>query len=200
MLIKVDVLENVEIREQKRRDDAYKAAKNKTGIYDDKFNDEPGFERKILPKYDDPAEEEVCNEKAIAMKKLMDNNALVRHLSPCETMGSATCIPKDKTGTLTTNRMVVNKIWICEKTKKVETDAGRDAITMNIRESEMTLLLQAIFHNTVAEIVKAKGGKKSILGTPTESSILEYGLLLGGDIDKQRRGCKLLKCSNLECR
>ncbi|XP_055829840.1 SART-1 family protein DOT2 [Solanum dulcamara] len=54
----VDVLENVEIGEQKRRNDAYKAAKNKTGIYDDKFNDEPGFERKILPKYDDPAEEE----------------------------------------------------------------------------------------------------------------------------------------------
>lgn len=54
----VDVLENVEIGEQKRRDDAYKAAKNKTGIYDDKFNDEPGFERKILPKYDDPSEEE----------------------------------------------------------------------------------------------------------------------------------------------
>lgn len=54
----VDVLENVEIGEQKRRDDAYKAAKKKTGIYDDKFNDEPGSERKILQKYDDPAEEE----------------------------------------------------------------------------------------------------------------------------------------------
>lgn len=54
----VDVLENVEIGEQKKRDDAYKAAKKKTGIYDDKFNDEPGSERKILQKYDDPAEEE----------------------------------------------------------------------------------------------------------------------------------------------
>ena len=32
----VDLLENVEIGEQKRRDDAYKAAKKKTGIYDDK--------------------------------------------------------------------------------------------------------------------------------------------------------------------
>lgn len=32
----VDMLENVEIGEQKRRDDAYKAAKKKTGIYDDK--------------------------------------------------------------------------------------------------------------------------------------------------------------------
>ncbi|CAN4126632.1 unnamed protein product [Withania somnifera] len=56
--LEVDVLENVEIGEQKRRDDAYKAAKKKTGIYDDKFNDEPGSERKILQKYDDPAEEE----------------------------------------------------------------------------------------------------------------------------------------------
>jgi hypothetical protein len=32
----IDMLENVEIGEQKRRDDAYKAAKKKTGIYDDK--------------------------------------------------------------------------------------------------------------------------------------------------------------------
>lgn len=32
----VDMLENVEIGEQKQRDDAYKAAKKKTGIYDDK--------------------------------------------------------------------------------------------------------------------------------------------------------------------
>lgn len=32
----VDMLENVEIGEQKRRDEAYKAAKKKTGVYDDK--------------------------------------------------------------------------------------------------------------------------------------------------------------------
>ncbi|XAR63764.1 hypothetical protein NMG60_11023830 [Bertholletia excelsa] len=54
----VDMLENVEIGEQKRRDDAYKAAKKKTGIYDDKFNDEPGSEKKILPQYDDPVADE----------------------------------------------------------------------------------------------------------------------------------------------
>ncbi|KAK7271827.1 hypothetical protein RJT34_28040 [Clitoria ternatea] len=54
----VDMLENVEIGEQKRRDDAYKAAKKKTGVYDDKFNDDPSLEKKILPQYDDPAAEE----------------------------------------------------------------------------------------------------------------------------------------------
>lgn len=54
----VDMLENVEIGEQKRRDDAYKAAKKKSGIYDDKFNDHLGSEKKILPQYDDQAPDE----------------------------------------------------------------------------------------------------------------------------------------------
>ncbi|XP_050235799.1 SART-1 family protein DOT2 [Mercurialis annua] len=54
----VDMLENVEIGEQKRRNEAYKAAKKKTGIYDDKFNDDPALEKKLLPQYDDPATDE----------------------------------------------------------------------------------------------------------------------------------------------
>ncbi|ESR44918.1 hypothetical protein CICLE_v10000233mg [Citrus x clementina] len=54
----VDMLENIEIGEQKRRDEAYKAAKKKTGIYDDKFNDDPSSEKKILPQYDEPATDE----------------------------------------------------------------------------------------------------------------------------------------------
>ncbi|KAK7313735.1 hypothetical protein VNO77_38930 [Canavalia gladiata] len=54
----VDMLENVEIGEQKRRDEAYKAAKKKTGVYDDKFNDDPSLEKKMLPQYDDPVAEE----------------------------------------------------------------------------------------------------------------------------------------------
>ncbi|XP_059634496.1 SART-1 family protein DOT2-like [Cornus florida] len=54
----VDMLENVEIGEQKRRNEAYRAAKKKTGIYDDKFNDEPGSEKKLLPQYDDPVVDE----------------------------------------------------------------------------------------------------------------------------------------------
>ncbi|KAK0596740.1 hypothetical protein LWI29_018555 [Acer saccharum] len=44
---------------------------------------------------------------AFAMKKLMNDRALVRHLSACETMGSASCICTDKTGTLTTNHMAI---------------------------------------------------------------------------------------------
>ena len=44
---------------------------------------------------------------AYSMKKMMDDNNLVRHLAACETMGGATQICSDKTGTLTQNKMTV---------------------------------------------------------------------------------------------
>uniref|UniRef100_A0A2N9EH52 SART-1 family protein n=1 Tax=Fagus sylvatica TaxID=28930 RepID=A0A2N9EH52_FAGSY len=53
----IDMLENVELGEQKQRDEAYKAAKKKTGFFD-KFNDDPGAEKKMLPQYDDPIADE----------------------------------------------------------------------------------------------------------------------------------------------
>ena len=45
---------------------------------------------------------------------MVDNN-LVRHLDACETMGNATAICSDKTGTLTTNRMTVVQVYVAEK-------------------------------------------------------------------------------------
>nr|KYP67978.1 Putative calcium-transporting ATPase 11, plasma membrane-type [Cajanus cajan] len=130
---------------------------------------------------------------AFAMKKLMEDKALVRHLSACETMGSAGCICTDKTGTLTTNHMVVDKIWISGQTKAIKSGNKENVLKSSISEQIFDLLLQSIFQNTGSEIVKGQDGKTKIMGTPTESALLEFGLLLGGDSKLYNEKYKIVK-------
>ncbi|KAI8021286.1 putative calcium-transporting ATPase 13, plasma membrane-type [Camellia lanceoleosa] len=49
---------------------------------------------------------------AYSMKRMMADQAMVRTLSACETMGSATVICTDKTGILTLNKMKATKFWL----------------------------------------------------------------------------------------
>jgi Ca2+-transporting ATPase len=129
---------------------------------------------------------------AFAMKKLMNDKALVRHLSACETMGSAGTICTDKTGTLTTNHMVVDKIWISEVSKSVTSSNSLEDLTSAISPATLSLLLQGIFENTSAEVVNEKDGRQTVLGTPTERAIFEFGLKLAG-LDAEDRTCTKVK-------
>ncbi|KAA3479684.1 calcium-transporting ATPase 2, plasma membrane-type-like isoform X2 [Gossypium australe] len=129
---------------------------------------------------------------AFAMKKMMNDKALVRHLAACETMGSATGICSDKTGTLTTNRMTVVKSCICMNVKEINS-TNKASFCSEIHESAIKLLLQSIFMNTGGEIVTSKDGRREILGTPTETALLEFGLSLGGDPQTERQASKTVK-------
>ncbi|CAD6268967.1 unnamed protein product [Miscanthus lutarioriparius] len=120
---------------------------------------------------------------AFAMKKLMNDKALVRHLSACETMGSAGTICTDKTGTLTTNHMVVDKIWISEVSKSLTSNNSLEDLNSAISPATLSLLLQGIFENTSAEVVKDKD----------ERAILEFGLKLEGHHDAEDRSCTKVK-------
>ncbi|KAL8098298.1 calcium-transporting ATPase 4, plasma membrane-type-like [Apium graveolens] len=131
---------------------------------------------------------------AFAMQKLMNDKALVRHLSACETMGSASCICTDKTGTLTTNHMVVTKLWICDKAREIGSgDNTGNALKRSISEKLLSIFLHSIFLNTNSEVVKDKNGKINIMGSPTESALLEFALLFQGDYMAQCKQVKIVK-------
>ncbi|KAK1383195.1 Calcium-transporting ATPase [Heracleum sosnowskyi] len=130
---------------------------------------------------------------AFAMKKMMNDKALVRHLAACETMGSATTICSDKTGTLTTNHMTVVKSCICLNVKDVSKQGSASTLCSEIPESAIKIVLQSIFNNTGGEIVVNEAGKREILGTPTDSALLEFALSLGGDFQAVCQASKIVK-------
>lgn len=130
---------------------------------------------------------------AFAMKKLMNDKALVRCLSACETMGSASSICTDKTGTLTTNHMIVERIWMCNETKLIKGSDSDGKLRSSMSKELHSIVLQSIFQNTGSEVVKGKDGKTNILGTPTETALLEFGLLLGGDFKVHHKESDIVK-------
>lgn len=89
---------------------------------------------------------------ALSMRRMLTTNNLVRKMHACETMGAATVICTDKTGTLTQNQMSVNDLYMFSKSKK--------------------LLEECIAVNTTAFLDFSDTKKIKVIGNPTEGALL----------------------------
>lgn len=104
---------------------------------------------------------------ALSMRKMLKENNLVRKLHACETMGAATVICTDKTGTLTENKMQVVDCFPAE---------GLD----------MGLLSQGIAVNSTASLSEDANGILNTIGNPTEGALLRWIVNKGYDYESIR--------------
>ncbi|KAL3632149.1 Calcium-transporting ATPase 9, plasma membrane-type [Castilleja foliolosa] len=117
---------------------------------------------------------------AYSMKKMMADKALVRRLSACETMGSATTICSDKTGTLTLNQMTVVEAYV-GKTKIDLTEEGSQ-----LHATVSSLLDEGVAQNTAGSVFLSKDGVQEVSGSPTEKAILQWAVKMGMKFDVVR--------------
>ncbi|XP_029470424.1 plasma membrane calcium-transporting ATPase 3 [Rhinatrema bivittatum] len=116
---------------------------------------------------------------AYSVKKMMKDNNLVRHLDACETMGNATAICSDKTGTLTTNRMTVVQSHMGEVHHKQVPDPS------SLNPKALEVLVQAIAINSAytTKILppEKEGALPRQVGNKTECALLGFVLDLRRD-------------------
>lgn len=98
---------------------------------------------------------------ALSMRRMLETNNLVRKMHACETMGAATVICTDKTGTLTKNRMSLG-----------------DSLVFGLREGRIDgsyvgrLIAEGVAVNSTAFLDYSDKQKVKVIGNPTEGALL----------------------------
>ena len=120
---------------------------------------------------------------ALSMRKMLKHNNLVRRMHACETMGAATVICTDKTGTLTQNKMKVYQSHFYGLPDGVQ--LGDDEVSAVIRES--------ISCNSTAFLDDSDPDNVVALGNPTEGALLLWLHDAGCDYMAVRDECETLE-------
>ena len=108
---------------------------------------------------------------AMGSQRMAKRNALIKQLTSVETLGCTTVICTDKTGTLTENRMRVDRCYL----------DGQDfgAGERDVQRERWPAFFEAITHCNNARPVRPTDGGTGVTGDPTEVALLEYALERG---------------------
>ncbi|KAI8908577.1 hypothetical protein EDD86DRAFT_227293 [Gorgonomyces haynaldii] len=117
---------------------------------------------------------------SLSMFKMMRDRCFVRHLDASETMGQATTVCTDKTGTLTYNRMSVVRLMVKDKIFKGEGSGDKDAVPFSSRTLNpfmKSVLSEACCINSNCfikneELVDDAGATPIFVGSATEGAML----------------------------
>jgi len=101
---------------------------------------------------------------AIGSQRMARRNALVRHLPAVETLGSATVICTDKTGTLTENRMAVVRLFL----------SGRVRDTLDAPAKGHRSFFEALANCQTLKVSGHGAGSHAFLGDPTEVALVKF--------------------------
>ena len=132
---------------------------------------------------------------ALGMREMVRRHALIRRLASVETLGSATVICSDKTGTLTQNMMTVTRLWVDGKVTMI-TGSGYEPqgeFFVNGVKADLTdypgistaLWVGVSNNDSVLEPVSPEEPTEfRIVGDPTEGAMLVAAAKAGANLDE----------------
>lgn len=117
---------------------------------------------------------------AVGVQKMIRRNAIIRRLPAVETLGCATVICSDKTGTLTQNKLGVTRLWAGGQEYSLETNHSAEKITHNGGALKRLLEIGVLCNNAELETEgNSPNTPMRVIGDPTEGALLTAAIKFG---------------------